>query len=423
MLNLIQGGFHSGADEKIRCEIKERTKCGKRSYLLVPEQQTVMAEAEMTTALGGDAPLYFEVTNFTRLTNSVFRSLGGISGEYCDNAKRALIMWKTLTELSGVLTMTEAKREVGIGLVDRALGAVAEMQSRSISAEELTMLAERIPKDARRLEAKVSDLSKIVSLYKKLLAEKYSDSGDDVEALCEKLKHRPDFFADTAFFIEGFTSFTEPQYRLIGMLARDSEVTVHLPIPRSDEGAFEYTELLHTRDRLVRSADKLGAKKSLVRLDGRGDVESLMLAECCDLFWRTYGKLSALCDEELQRLRIFEAKTPYEECDFIAADIREKVARGARYRDFAIIARRAEDYVGLLDTALISAGVPHFISKKRDLSSFEAIKLIYSAIATACGGFKREDIISYAKCQYLCRVFQKIGKSLKRFSKRFINFF
>ncbi len=396
MLNLIQGGFHSGADEKIRAEIKNRTKNKQLSYLLVPEQQTVMAEAEMTSLLGGDAPLYFEVTNFTRLANSVFRALGGISGEYCDNARRALIMWKTLTELSGMLSMTDSKREISTGLVDRALGAAAEMQSRSISAEELISLSKRIPKDSRRLEAKVSDLAKIIPLYKRLLSEKYADSGDDADALYEKLKKNPAFFKDTAFFIEGFTSFTEPQYRLIGLLSKDCEVTVHLPIPKASETAFEYTELLHTKDRLTRSADKSGAKKSLVRLDGRECAGNLMLSECCDLLWRSVGTLEATEDQD--RLRIFEAKTPYDECDFVAADIREKVARGATYRDFAIIARRADDYVGLLDTALLSAGVPHFISKKRDLSSFEAIKLIYSAIATVCSGFKREDIISYAKC-------------------------
>lgn len=403
MLNLIQGGFHSGAEEKIRSEIKNRTKKKQRSYLLVPEQQTVIAEAEMAELLGDEAPLYFEVTNFTRLTDTVFRSLGGISGEYCDNARRALIMWKTLTELSCLLSMTESKREVGLGLVERALGAVAEMQNRSISAEELVSLCERIPKDSRRLEAKISDLSKIIPLYKKLLSEKYSDSADDIDALCEKLKRNPDFFKDTAFFIEGFTSFTEPQYRLIGILSRDSELSVSLPIPRPRESAFEYTELSNTKERLLRCADKHGAKKRIERLDGREGVESLMLSECCDLLWQSSGSLDKDESQYGGALRIFEAKTPYDECDFVAADIREKVARGATFRDFAIIARRAEDYVGVLDSALSAADIPHFISKKRDLSSFEAIKLIYSAIATVCGGFKREDVISYAKCG-LCSI-------------------
>jgi ATP-dependent helicase/DNAse subunit B len=67
MLTLVEGGFFSLAKRTLTDRIKELTEKGIRSYLIVPEQQTVSAEREMAELLPPSAPLYFEVTNFTRL--------------------------------------------------------------------------------------------------------------------------------------------------------------------------------------------------------------------------------------------------------------------------------------------------------------------------------------------------------------------
>ena len=398
MIKIIQGGFHSSAKELILEKIKKLTECYKKSLLIVPEQQTVMTENELTEILPPYAPLCFEVTNFTRLANSVFRSLGGVGAEYCDAPRKALLMWRTLTELSPVLNMTSGKKEITSGLVARAQRAVAEMQSLSISAEELHEAEARVPTEEGRLSAKLCDLVSIMSLYRKLLSEKYSDTGEDVDATCKKIKENPGYFADTEFFIEGFTSFTEPQYRLISELGKIADVSIVLTLPKALEDAFEYTEIKNTLSRISRLADKAGIKKELIKLDGRPLADSLALSECCDLLWRT-STAQALDNQPTgEEIRIFEATSPYDECDFVAADIRRRVALGESYRDFAIVARSTDSFVGIIDTALLWAGVPHFISKKRDLSSFEAIKLIYTAYGAISSSFGREEVIAYAKC-------------------------
>ena len=81
MLKIIEGSFHSEAPIILRERIKECVSCGKRTMLLVPEQQTVIAEKEMAALLPENAPILFEVTNFTRFANSVFRALGGVDKE------------------------------------------------------------------------------------------------------------------------------------------------------------------------------------------------------------------------------------------------------------------------------------------------------------------------------------------------------
>ncbi len=398
MLKIVKSAFASSGREKIYEEIKSLTSREERCILIVPEQQTVMAEGLLAKILPPSSALVFEVTNFTRLSNTTFRALGGISGEYCDAAKKSLLMWRTLTELSPVLRVTAGRKEINSGLVESSLRAVGEMQSLGISAEELSGFAalDEVKID-ERLSGKLSDLSRIYTLYKSLLSEKYSDTADDAEAMIKKLASNPDFLSGTKIFIEGFTSFTEPQYRLIGMLSARTDVTVILTVSTVREGAFEYSEVRDARARLTSSARRYGADIKLVKEEGYGKKTKESLSEFCDLLWITSTNFDKISLQSSEDLRIFEAQTPFDECAFVCEDIKRRVMAGASYSDFAIVSRNVDKYTGILDAALSRAKIPAFTSHRKDVGEFEAIKLIYTAYSAA-RGFSREDVITYAKC-------------------------
>ena len=76
MLTLYEGGFTSLVHDEIIKKIVSAVNVGKRAFLFVPEQQTLTKEAEACDILPPSAALSFEVTNFTRFTNTAFRALG-----------------------------------------------------------------------------------------------------------------------------------------------------------------------------------------------------------------------------------------------------------------------------------------------------------------------------------------------------------
>ena len=398
MLKIVRSAHASSARDAFVKDILSLVSEGKKACFIVPEQQTVMAEALMAGILPPSSVLRFEVTNFTRLANTTFRSLGGLSGEYCDSAKKSLIMWRTLTELSPTLTMTSGRRDISAGMVESTLSAVEQMQNLGIRPGDLAEAAalDGVRGD-ERLSSKLSDLSSIFSLYKTLLGKRYADTGDDAEAMIKKLEEYPDFLSDTAVFIEGFSSFTQPQYRLIALLSERTNVSVALILPKGMEGAFEYSEIRDCQERLISSARKQGSDIKLTREEGYQKKRNQPLDEICSLLWSTSKPNDNITLQNSEDLRIFEAREPYEECAFVCEDIRRRVAEGASYLDFAIVARSVDSFQGILDGALSDAKIPAFLSYRRDINEFEAIKLIYTAYAAA-RGFKREDVISYAKC-------------------------
>ena len=396
MLTFIEGGFHSDMDGEIMERIRKNVTAGKKTLLIVPEQQTVSAEIEAAEALPSFAPLSLEVTNFTRLANSAFRALGGIHLDYATSEKKTLIMWKTLLELAPVLSLTRGRKDITVGTVERAMRALGEAHSLGLDASEMKRLvAEKSL--TPRLAEKLSDLEAIRSLYKSTLNERYSDTEDDIALLIEKLNEFPEFLSDTDIFIQGFTSFTASQYSLIGVLTDRSSVTVGLVIPKSGSTSFEYSEVARTRSRLSVLADRCGSEKRLVRIDGTPLVKSELLRDITPLLWKANAKIVNNSLHNYDDLRVFEAKNPFEECEFIASDIRKRVLEGASYKDIAIITADAARYDGILDAALEKAEIPYFSSYKTRLCEFEAIKLIFSALKAAMG-FARDDVLAYASC-------------------------
>lgn len=398
MLTVIEGGFNSGTLDEIRNRILSSLKHGRRSLLIVPEQQTVIAEADMANFLPSNAPLLFEVTNFTRLADTAFRALGGLAGEYCDSVKKRLFIFKAMSELSPLLSVTGGRSEISVGAVNRMLSAISEMQALGIGADELDELSKSCDlADKPRLKAKIADLSLVMAKYKKLVNEKYNDSADDIDTMIKKLCENPLFLSDTDIFIDGFTSFTEGQYRLIGMLCERTSVSVSLTIPKAMPDALEYSECAAAKERLYHECDRRSVTKKLVRLDGAKGILNPLIKDLTDNIWRYNAKIDNNYLQNNGSVRIFASKTPYEMCDFVAADIKRRVFHGEKYSDFAIVARQADAYTGLLDLSLKKYGISAFMSAGTDAESFSAIKLIYSAYAAINSGFERQFVISYMK--------------------------
>ena len=394
-----------GAREPIGLEddIRAAFESGKRAFLIVPEQDTVMREGAVARALPPSASLLVEVTNFTRFANTTFRLLGGVAGEFCDKGKQALVMWQTLAELSPALSMTGGRAEINAALVSGALAAIGDLRAAAITPSDLTAITgTSSPSSDKRLMSKLSDIELIYTLYKKLLGEKYADSGDNYETMLEKLKSNPGFLCDTHIFIDSFNSFTTMQYRLIGLLAARTEVTVYLPLPKGADDAFEYTEVSSALSELKLSARRECADVK-IEFDQKPTGTPDAIYDLASNLWRKNTDFDNSCLQNSNLIRVFEADSPFDMCDFVASDIKRRVMGGASYSDFAVIAGSASSYRGLIDTALADNGIPSFISYSRDASEFEAIKLIYTAYSAIRSGFAREDVITYAKSG-LCRI-------------------
>ena len=242
----------------------------------------------------------------------------------------------------------------------------------------------------------------IYTLYKQLMDERFANVTDNTIALADRLADDSELMDGCEVFVDGFTSFTEAQHRLLGSLMSICEVKVSLPLPGGCRDAFEFSEAMRTETKLLREADKRSVRKQIHKSRENPSDCSYLLSLIGRLLWRAEGRIDNDYLQYLKegggRVRIFSSSTPFDECAFVAADINRRVQSGARYSDFAIVARDADKYRGILDIALESAGIPAFFSQRRAVSSLEGVKLIDAAYKTVTHGFCRDDVLAYVKC-------------------------
>lgn len=399
MIRLLTGDFGCGKSRAIAEAVRRDVEAKQRAYLLVPEQGTLFSEQAMAELLPPSAPLYFEVTNFSRLANTVFRQEGGLSYHYATPDVRTLIMWRAMGELMPLLHEKEGEQE--LGRVRKMSAAMGELSALSLTPATLAAAAKKLP-EGERLREKLEDLSLLSAMYHSLLREQYDDIGEDLDRLAEiLLKSR--FLSGAHLYVDGFISFTEQQWRILRAAAATCDLTVTLTLPRARENDLTFEETRDTYARLLRMADAAGVP--LLREDlgeNKRTSSPVLHALLPHLFGREKRDVmgDVCCKErELDAIRLVSAPDAFYASSFIAADIARRVKEeGAQYRDFAIIAHSADAYAGILDVCMQDANIPCFMSKKTDIDSYAAVKLLYTAYAICTGGWRREDVISYLKC-------------------------
>lgn len=392
MINFIYGNGFGSRTDAIMKMIRDDSAKGRKSFLIVPEQFAVAAERLSLVSLPLSLQLDLEILSFSRLYNRVCREYGGLHYNYVTTPVKYSLMWKNLRELSPLLeTYSEvAKRDASF--CDMALAAVGELKSSCIGAPELERAASALPKDSP-LAKKLRDLALIYASYSGLVSQTFTDSSDDIARLSDVLDTHP-FFESASVYIDGFTSFTAAEHRVIERIFRSaSDVSISIPMPSPDYDSLFSASIKESRDRLLRTAKKYSDTNNAIATDTCEQKESIKyISE--NLFTAAKG---CSLPEDKSGVYPISCSSPYTEAEATARIILTLLREGYRLRDIVIIARNAEDYRGILELALEKCDIPYYFSEKTDLSATPIVKFILSALRIKLYGWQTTDVISHIK--------------------------
>lgn len=109
---------------------------------------------------------------------------------------------------------------------------------------------------------------------------------------------------------------------------------------------------------------------------------------------------ASACPSQLRTLgvRLYEAASPFDECEHAAAYIRRKVRdEGAHYRDFVIAARDIGPYSASLAMAMGRYDIPMFLADKPDLLSRPPMALVIGALESVRSNFGCRELFGCLK--------------------------
>ena len=404
MLNYITGRSGSGKSTAVVDLIKQTVAETDRDIvLIVPEQQTVVWETRIAESLPESAYLRLEITNFTRLANSVFREFGGLADTVVDEGSRMLIVWRAMLSVWGGMTVynkTAGGREDRN--ISHLLRALDELKGSGITPADAEAALDKLDAEDESLTARLRDAVLVYAAYNTLLHEEYIDRGDLLDNLAVTLRDHP-YFKGKSVFIDSFFSLTRAEERILERIIRQAEdLTVTFACPGTpSEDELQFAEVREFYKTALRIAARAGREVNRIHLDTdrRHKPDTALAAVERWLF--DYGTSVTPPDpsalEGIENVEILRCADRFDEAEACAALIDRLLREGYRCSDIAVVARDMKKLEGITDTALRAHGIRCFISEPGDVSSSPAVRLILSALGVQSSGWMRRDLIRMIK--------------------------
>ncbi len=393
MFKLLLGRAGAG---KTTAVLERLCKAGqeRRQVLLVPEQMSHETERALCAAGGPQASLYAEVLSFSRLSNRIFQSAGGLGEEELEPGGRLLLMYRAVQNTAPNLKVygRPSKRPA---FLTSLLATVDELKSCCVPPETLVRAGE----EAAGPEGdKLRDLGLIFGEYNALTALTALDPRDRLTRAADKL--RTCCWAQGAdVWLDGFTDFTPQQGELLRLLmvqANSTTVTLTCDHLEEDEGGTGiFSPARRTANTLIRLAREEGISCKVEHLvsQGLGKWEPLVFLE--KALFAGGGNAHRSCEGGIE---LFQGSTPRGEVEWTAARILRLVRdEGYRFREIGVVARDYGAYRDLVESVFRRYGVPVFSSIMTDILEKPVLALVTAALDTTAGGYRYDDVFRYLK--------------------------
>ena len=262
MLKLIPGRSGSGKTEYLRTLLKEKALNGdSRLIIIVPEQYSFDTERAILEMCGPGAAAGIEVLSFTRLSDYVFRSLGGNAGETADEATKLILMMRAMDASRDRLEQY-GKHVDSVPLARQMLSAIQEFKDAGIKSEDLKFVSGSISAAKPVFSERLSELATIYEFYSSLFDNRFKDQAMKTEKLIKTLAEN-DIFDGYTIAIDGFKGFTGQEFKIIEQLLKSAD-DVYVSVCTND---------IHTGDASMLWDSVIFTVKKLEALAKKADVQ------------------------------------------------------------------------------------------------------------------------------------------------------
>ena len=409
MINLIFGCAGSGKTRYMTQRINEGVSLGRRTYLLVPEQQVFTAEA-MLADMPASSGLCFEIISFSRLCELVFGKFGGLTYTAASGGVRTLLMWKSLRELSPALSNYNRSKP-DAALSQLMLATIDELKASSVSAQDVESVLAKTERDD--LKDKLSDVSTAMTAFEMNLSRALGEGAQAAENSLERLNEmlsNHNFFEGADVYIDSFTDFTGIQHKIISQIMKQAD-NVCISVYSRERGhhAPHNVSAVDTIKRLTRSARESGREFDDIVLGGNTRTTSPQLKLLERHIWdftAKKDKLPEIPPELCGDIEMVSCQNEYDETECAALKILEARKNGMKYSEMAVIMRNPENRSGIINAVFSKYNIPFFISEKTQLAATPASRFILSSLRCISRGYRLDDVLTLLKTG-LCGVSDK----------------
>ena len=401
MLQLVLGQSGSGKTHKLIQMLRD---CDEEDVIfIVPEQSSFDAEKTVCRSLPPQKRRTVEVLSFSRLCDNIFRRYGSLAGDRISDSGKYMIMSVALDSLRDDLKIYKNYHRRP-EFIKRMTAAADEFKNAGLTPDRLSELCEG---ETGASAEKLRELSSVYALYSTILAGQGIDSRDDLSR-ATRFAEENGYFEGKTVFIDGFKDFTGAQEELVKrILVQSKNLVVSLCTDGLDSESVMFSSSNNTARFLIGEAKKSGVEiKTPETLRGTKRAKSQDLVAVSENFLR---RCAEICDINCENVKIYRAKNPSDEAQFIAATIGDLVKNhGYRYRDIAVVGRNTEEYSSLLNDAFLRYDIPTFEDGRDEISTKPLVKLINALISSAQNKNDSDSLFTVMKSPFSPFEYEKV---------------
>ncbi|BED92332.1 MAG: PD-(D/E)XK nuclease family protein [Candidatus Paraimprobicoccus trichonymphae] len=344
--------------------------------------------------LGENNFKFVEVLSFTRLLESVFRKVGNLFKNKLTDSSRNLIMSIAIDNLKSNL-MVYSKSD-DIDNINTMVDILKEFKSCKISFKNIENICEKLENDI--FKQKILETKLILECYEKLVSEKFSDPLENLNSLTE-LINKYKLFKNYIIFVDSFHGFTLQQLNILEIFLIQSKDMYITFCSDANYLNSETTNLFSSVYKNINNLIKL-SKKNNIKINEILLNNSIRFknSELVFLEKNFFSNIKFKYIKNLNNIEIYRAFDIYDECDFIAREIKKLVfKKNHRYKDFTVITRNIEEYKFILKNTFENYNINFFIDSPKKLTNNNLLKLVFFVLSIIRFNFDSSYILKYLK--------------------------
>ena len=373
MLRLFAGRENIDKERFIYDRVSEH---GGETLVLVPDQYTLVAEEQALKYLGTDCLFDTEITSMNRLGLKVLTEQGTESVRMIDKYGRFMLLSMLIREhaddfdifsrVAGKLTFTSMLNDF-----------ISEFKQQDCTMEKLQEMIGDAGDDPI-LEAKLKELSGVITAYEEAIEGKYTDSEDYIAMYVGAIKDSK-LVRGKSVWIYGYDSITPKFADAVMELAKTAE-SVGFIVNKSDFGLDE---------RLTASLGQLGAENNIdVSYEEIPASYESHKSETVRRMERSLWKDVLSREEKAENadfvpedLTVVCAANPYYEAESAAAYVWHLIRDcGYKMREIQLIANDEGAMQPVIRRVFEEYGLPVFADTSRDITDSAAVGFIVNLL-------------------------------------------
>ena len=397
-LRLIYGRSGSGKSTFIFEEIKKLINCGKKIYIITPEQFSFTAEKMLLEVLGNTAVLNAEVLTFNRMAYRVASEVGGTAKTSISNSGKAMLIYNILCGKKSKLKFL-GKSDENIELI---IDQITEFKKHGVLVDDLKKMMDETSDNYLKL--KIQDILQVYSDFENKIENRYIDENDNLTNLANQLAD-VNIFNDTLIYIDEFVGFTKQEYEIIKQLASvASQVNISICTDSLDDSISPESDVFYSNKLTVSRLFEL-AKHGGLAIDEPvfiGQIYRFKNDELKHLEKNLYSIPYKKYEQKNENIKLFLANNQYSEIENVAINIIKLVRNEKyRYKDIAVITKGLNVYSNLVKVIFNKYQIPVFIDEKKDLSQNIIVKYLLSILEIFAKNWSYESVLNYVKTGFL----------------------